>query len=162
MDSAKFESIYRSCAPQVHRRALQLLRDGDEALDVTQEVFERVLLGRHGDADPEGLVLWTYRVTTNLCLNRLRDRRRRAALLRTHSESVPVGRAETGQARVEAGRTLAVMAEGAPKRELEAFVYCHVDGMTQEEAAQVLGVTSRTVRNLLVRFARRAKAAGSR
>lgn len=156
MDERTLRDAYRAWSPVVYRRALQLLRDRDEAFDVTQDVFERLVQDRHRGAEGRALLLWMYRVTTNLCLNRLRDARRRAALLVTHSGSVPSGSPGMSPGRVDAARTVARVAEKAPERELLAAVYCHVDGMTQDEAAEVLGVTSRTIRNLLRRFERRA------
>lgn len=157
MDEETLKEAYRAWSPVVYRRALQLLRDEDEAFDVMQDVFERLVEGRHRDAEGRALLLWMYRVTTNLCLNRIRDTRRRAALLVTHSGSVPTGSTGLSAARVDAARTIARVAERAPERELRAAVYCYVDGMTQEEAADLLGVTSRTIRNLLRRFERRAE-----
>lgn len=157
MDEATLKEAYRAWAPVVYRRALQLLRDVDEALDVTQDVFERLVEGRQKDAEGRALLLWMYRVTTNLCLNRIRDTRRRAALLVTHAGAVPSGSPGMSAARVDAARTITRIAENAPERELRAAIYCHVDGMTQDEAAELLGVTSRTIRNLLRRFERRAE-----
>ena len=156
MDERRLTEIFRAYSPLVFRRALQILRDEDDAHGVTQDVFERVVEGRQGEVEGRALLLWAYRVTTNLCLNRLRDSRRRAALLQTHGADVPTGHPGHTAGRVEAARTIARLAEKAPTRELEAAVYCYLDGMTQEEAAQVLGVTSRTVRNLLRRFEGRA------
>jgi len=68
------EDLWNRYAPLVLRRCRQLLRDEDEALDVCQDVFVQ-LLRRRDDLDirfPSSLV---YRMATNLCLNRIRDRR---------------------------------------------------------------------------------------
>ncbi len=156
MDERSLRDTYREHSAAVYRRALQILRDDDEALDVLQDVFERVVAGRHGEMRGRPLLLWMYRVTTNLCLNRLRDQKRRGALLQLHAEAVPVGHAGASGARVEAAHVVALLAARAPEKEVLAAVYCHVDGATQDEAAELLGVTSRTVRNLLRRFEERA------
>ena len=156
MDEERLTEVFRAYSPLVYRRALQLLRSEDDAHGVTQDVFERVVEGRHGAVEGRALLLWAYRVTTNLSLNRLRDSRRRTALLQAHGADVPTGHPAHTAARVDAARTVARLARRAPERELGAVVCCYLDGMTQEEAAQVLGVTSRTVRNLLRRFERRA------
>jgi len=72
-------TLYERYGPMVLRRCRQILRDEDEALDVMQEVFVRLLERPAILADlyPSSFL---YRVATNLCLNRLRDKRRRAAL----------------------------------------------------------------------------------
>lgn len=157
MDERTLREVYREHSASVYRRALQLLRDEDEALDVVQDVFERIVSGRHGEMRGRPLLLWMYRVTTNLCLNRLRDRKRRGALLQLHAEAVPVGHPGPSAAHVEAARVVALLARKSPEREVRAAILCYVDGATQEEAAELLQVTSRTIRNLLRRFEKRAE-----
>src|SRR5512140_2099465 len=69
------EDLSRRYGPMVLRRCRQLLRDDDEALDACQDVFVRLLEHRGGlhDSYPSSLL---YRIATNVCLNRIRDRRR--------------------------------------------------------------------------------------
>ena len=70
------------------RRCRQLLRDEQEALDGCQDVFVRVIEHRrHLDARYPSSLL--YRIATNVCLNRIRDRRRAAA-----SSTITVGENE--------------------------------------------------------------------
>ena len=73
------KEIYDLYGAQVFRRARTLLRDPDRARDATQEVFLRAV------QDPGGVrahpLPWLFRVTKNLCLNNLRDSRRRIQLL---------------------------------------------------------------------------------
>ena len=78
-DEAEVEAIYRRYGPMVVRRCRRLLRDEDEALDVAQEVFVRVVKhrGRLDHRYPSSLL---FRIATNLSLNRLRDRRREPVL----------------------------------------------------------------------------------
>jgi len=60
----------------VLRRCRQLLRDEEEALDACQDVFVRIIEKRRRlRADYPSSLL--YRITTNVCLNRIRDRGRR-------------------------------------------------------------------------------------
>src|SRR5262245_28942323 len=60
----------------VMRRCRAILRDENEAQDATQDVFVALLRAeeRLQDEAPAALLL---RVATNVCLNRLRTRRRR-------------------------------------------------------------------------------------
>ena len=61
---------------QVFRRCMRILRSEADAEDVAHEVFVRALDGL--PAREEEAMAWLYRVGTNLCLNRLRDRGRRS------------------------------------------------------------------------------------
>ncbi len=68
------EDLWDRYGSLVLRRCRQLLRDEEEALDVCQDVFVQ-LLRRRDVLDirfPSSLI---YRIATNLCLNRIRDRR---------------------------------------------------------------------------------------
>ena len=77
------EALYLRHSRAVYRRARQLLGDAHAAEDVVQEVFVRVIRGGGGGVPAEpSATAWLYRVTTNLCLNRIRDRRRRNHLSR--------------------------------------------------------------------------------
>jgi RNA polymerase sigma-70 factor (ECF subfamily) len=60
----------------VLRRCRQLLRDEDEALDAAQDVFVR-LIERRQRLDARYPSSLLYRIATNVCLNRIRDRTRR-------------------------------------------------------------------------------------
>jgi RNA polymerase sigma-70 factor, ECF subfamily len=127
----------------VVRRCRQLLRDPDEAWDVAQEVFVRLLKGRerlHGQY-PGSLV---FRVATNLCLNRLRDRRRaprhagdellHAIATRTDLDA-PLVLDRIFRRHPESTRTMAVLH--------------HLDGMTLAEVARECGMSVSGVRKRL-------------
>ena len=63
-------------APRVFRLARRMLGDGTEAEDVTQEAMLRLWrLAPDWEAGRGAVATWLYRVTSNLCLDRLRRRR---------------------------------------------------------------------------------------
>jgi RNA polymerase sigma-70 factor (ECF subfamily) len=140
------EQLVHRFGPMVYRRARTILGDADEAKDVTQEVFITVL--RLESAIHEEASSWLYRVTTNACLNRLRANRRYAAMRERSSEQAPGESSQTMDAQSVVRRLLA---EGEPAC-TAAAVYVFVEGMSHEEAAEILGVSRRTVGNLLERF----------
>ncbi len=74
--------IRRYREPLFHHAAW-ILKDWEEAIDVTQEVFIKAM--REPRFFDEGFKMkaWLYRVTSNLCFNLVRDRRRRSAILET-------------------------------------------------------------------------------
>jgi RNA polymerase sigma-70 factor (ECF subfamily) len=143
--------IYRSYGAMVYRRCLRLLRDRQEAMDITQETFVKAISHQHELRPGRELLGWLYRVGTNLCLNRLRESkaRRTAPLPSTSSESPESNLV----ARVLASDLLAESDE-----QTQAIVlYVFIDGMTHDEAAQVAKVSPRTVRNKLARFLERGR-----
>lgn len=153
MRHSEIEEAFKRHGPQVLHRARSLLGDLDEAKDILQEVFISFAQLASFDDRRGSVSTWLYRVTTNRCLNRLRDaeRRRRLAALRARTmEAVVFGTDADSRILVRA------LLAGAEERAAEAAIYVHVDGMSHAEAAELLGVSRKTVGNLLERFSRYA------
>jgi RNA polymerase sigma-70 factor (ECF subfamily) len=122
------------------------------ARDATQEAFVRVLA--HGVSLPreEEALRYLYRVATNVCLNLLREQN-------VHTRAVPTlaartlhtGSAEAGLADRE---FVSAVLERCGEGGAQVAVMHYLDGMTQVEIAEVLGITRRTVFNRLHKLAR--------
>jgi RNA polymerase sigma-70 factor (ECF subfamily) len=134
-------ALYRRYGPALLRRCERILRDRDDAQDVVHNVFVDVLVkGRAG----VGLG-YLYRAATTRSLNVLRDRKRRDALLERHGLQLLVPRGERLEERViSMERVLALLGEldGVGG---ELFLYRYVDQMTQEEIAEVTGISRKTI-----------------
>jgi RNA polymerase sigma-70 factor, ECF subfamily len=152
VDERAVGEAFRCYAPAVYARCAQLLRDRDAARDVTQEAFVRCMRERATLRPGRELLAWLYRVATNLCLNQLRAGRVRALDPAPHGEP---SADPPGPNRQLVARALA----GLDERTQAVAIYVIVDGMTHAEAAEVAGVTDRTVRNCLARFRAHARAA---
>ncbi len=147
------QELYRCHAASVYARCRYLLRDETEAEDAMQEVFARALSNLQrfrGEASP---LTWLMRIATHHCLNRLRHQRTRRQA--THLQQAGAARVaregpELMEVRDRVHRHLA-------RFDLEtqrAVVHYHVDGMTLEEVATLLGRSVPTIRKRLARFAR--------
>ena len=85
--------IVRKYHTPLHLRATSILKDPQEAQDLLQEVFIRAMREPRLFLPEFELRAWLYRVTTNLCFNNVRDKRRRATLLSgLPEEALPQGR----------------------------------------------------------------------
>jgi RNA polymerase sigma-70 factor (ECF subfamily) len=141
------ETLYQKYGPMVVRRCRQLLQDEDQALDVSQDVFvhnqrER---GRLDLASPASLL---YRIATNLCLNRLRHRRRHP---QTSDEKILFGIAglDCTEERVAARSLLARLFDRHQESTRTIAVLHFLDGMTLEETAREVGMSVSGVRKRL-------------
>lgn len=151
-------SLFHAHAPAVFRRARRMLGNAADAEEATQEIFVRVLRSAEAFEHQAKLTTWLYQITTNYCLNVLRDRKRRAEL---YEEHVAPSEGLQGRAQPVAADDLALLRRllaTGDERQVQAAVYVYLDGMSHEEASVVLGVSKRTVGNLLERFSTWAKA----
>jgi len=137
------DALYQRYGPMVLRRCRRLLRDEDEALDVMQEVFVRVLRHRDSLSDryPSSLL---FRIATNLSLNRLRDRRRQPAL---PGDEVLHRIAVRGD--LDAPLRLERLLGRHPESTRTMAVLHYVDGMTLEQVARECRMSVSGVRKRL-------------
>ena len=147
-------ALFDRYAPMVYRRAKRILGNHEDAEEATNEVFIRALKSSENFEKRSSVSTWLYSITTNYCLNKLRDKKRRQALW----EENVAPRAETSRAANADKLTLVRrLIQDAEPQQAQAALHVHVDGMSHAEAAKVLGVSRRTVGNLLERFAQWAR-----
>jgi RNA polymerase sigma-70 factor (ECF subfamily) len=145
--NSKVHTLYHGYRGKVLKRARQLLWNEQAAEDATQEVFLRLLASdERALVHPEPLA-WLYRVTTNLCLNRLRDEKRRATIIARNPRT---DRQAENAAEVRA--VVVDILRRVPSDLQEIAIYYHADGMTCDEIASLIGVSRRTIGNRLVEF----------
>jgi RNA polymerase sigma factor (sigma-70 family) len=153
--AAPIPAVYRRLLAPIRAKSRRMLGDGQAAEDVAQEAFVRLLQSQHElgpDADERTLVAWVYRTTTRLSIDALRDRARTKPS--EDLDTLPCGVSPDGA--LDAKVAIRALSATTPPDELEAAVLCRVDGLSQPEAATVLGVSERTVRRLLERFDERS------
>jgi RNA polymerase sigma factor (sigma-70 family) len=135
------QALYRRYGPALLRRCERLLRDRDDAQDVVHNVFVDLLVKRKAGV---GLG-YLYRAATTRSLNVLRDRKRRHTLLERHGVALLVPRGERLEERLISMESLLVLIAGLDDVGAEIFVYRYVDQMTQEEVAEVTGISRKTI-----------------
>lgn len=149
VDSQRVAQLFSEHGPRVYRRALRLLGNPADAEEATQEIFIRVVRGAEGFQNRSQLTTWLYQITTNYCLNLIRDSRRRQELSEEHLAPADD---DVQAARSDDLAAVRALLSAADQQQAQAVVYVFLDGMSHEEAAELLGVSKRTVGNLLERF----------
>ena len=149
-DEGAIAELYQRYAPAVYARCLRYLGSPAAARDAVQETFVRVLVrGEPLDSGREPLS-YLHRVSTNICLNILRDRKVRA---RAGSVLAQRATASCGDEEGHADRQFAsALLERCSERDSAIAVMHYIDRMSHSEIAEILGITRRTVFNRLRRL----------
>ncbi len=153
---AEVARLYRDHAARVHRWVARFGAMHDAEV-VVHEVFLKVVEQIDQFRAESSATTWLYRMTTNHCLNRLRNRDRRAHLWQRHADAlwtthVTDASQETVEFLRQFWRTL-------DDDLVEVGVYYFIDGMTHAEIARVVGCSERTIGNRLERLRKAAHAA---
>ncbi len=127
---------------------------------MVQEVFLQLLENPDRFEGRSKVSTWLYAIATNLCLNRLRDRAARGAQWRAevarHLEQ-PEGAPEPGQRLAARQIVDLLMAEVDPVT-AQIAVYHFVDGLSQGEIADLVGLSRITINKRLGAIRREALA----
>lgn len=140
--------------PRVLAYAARLLSDRAEAEDVAQEVMLRLWKvatdWRSGEAQ---VATWVYRVTTNLCTDRLRSRTRRRALPLDNAPDVADAAPAAPAHLMETDRMTALQdaLNLLPDRQRQAVVLRHIEGLTNPQIAEVMDIGVEAVESLTAR-----------
>ena len=99
-----------------------------------------------------GITTWLYQITTHYCLNLIRDRGRRRQLL--EQNVIPEVQAGAEERRTPTSDLVLLqqLLAAADEQQAQAAVYVFLDGLSHEEAAELMAVSKRTVGNLIERF----------
>jgi len=135
------QTAYRAYGPALVRKAERVLRNREDAVDVVHALFVDLIPRWNPDVD----LPYLYRAVTNRCLNLVRDRGTRARLLeREHGAAAPVGRVRLDD-QVVGLALIAQLAERLDAAHMEVLVARFVDDMTQDEIAEHLRISRKTV-----------------
>jgi RNA polymerase sigma-70 factor (ECF subfamily) len=156
-------ALTRRVTPRVLAYAARLLSgDRAEAEDVAQEAMLRLWrIAPEWRAGEARVSTWVYRVVTNLCTDRLRSGSRRA---RPMGDDLPDAADEAPGAETrmldDARLTALNAALGQlPDRQREAVVLRHIEGLSNPEIAEILGIGVEAVESLTARGKRALSAA---
>ena len=137
--------------PRVFAQANRMLGDAAEAEDVSQEAMMRLWRiapdWRHGEAK---LTTWLYRVTANLCTDRLRKRTSLGLDDIDEPQDDTPGVDDIMQARARHD-ALQDGLNQLPSRQRQAVVLRHIEGLSNPEIAEIMDVGPRAVESLTAR-----------
>ena len=162
-----FDALYRGHVSDVRRFLVRLTQDPALAEELTQEAFARAYEASasfRGDAPAR---IWLLRIARNTCLDYLRSpraRHARAESLDDHPDVIAFSTAEppaTTELTVQRSEMTACVQEfilGLPETLRSALILHDVEGFTNAQVAQVLGVSLEAAKARLHRARERLRA----
>ncbi|MBZ5639951.1 MAG: RNA polymerase sigma factor [Acidobacteriia bacterium] len=160
MTDEGFERAVREHRNRVHSHAVWLLRDGEEARDVSQEALVR--LWRHRSDVPDAAARsWLLRTTHRLCLDRHRRTAARPEVAEDDSQEAqradPAPDPERAAASSRLGGVLAGALERLAPRDRAIVLLREVEDLPYDEIAEALGIPLGTVKAALHRARERLR-----
>ena len=142
----------------VHAYVFRMTSNRADAEDIAQETFLRVWhRARTFRPGRVRFTTWLYRIAHNLCVDEFRKRR---ATVDTELEAMPDDAPGADDLSIAEERRKAVHTGVAalPERQRSALVLCQIQGRSNREAAQILGVSVDALESLIARARRTLRA----
>lgn len=154
----ELRDLYDRYAPVLFHRCNGILRDREAAHDAVHETFARVIRNADTFRAQASPLTWMYRISTNYCLNQVRDRGARQSKLHVHRDEIGgSGITEVdGADRRDIERLLGLL-DGADEETRLCVIHTYYDDCTREEVAELVGLSVPTVRKRINTFLDRAR-----
>jgi len=137
---------------RLYHHAFYIVKDRQEAYDAVQEVFIKAMRQKGFFGPDFRIKAWLFRVTSNLCYNIYRDRKRRGGILETlprplSTKPEQAEKVHEGQMRDEMLNAM----DGLTRNHREILLLRYYDDLSYAEIADVLSVKLGTVMSRLSR-----------
>ena len=143
IDRAEAERLVDTYSDLILRLSYTYLKSTEDAKDICQTVFLRLLEKPRGFESPEHERAWIIRAAVNLCKDQLKSHWRRTTVDLEAARAVPAPEAEEGS-------LLAAVNLLPPKYRTVIYLY-YYEGYSANEIAQLLGEKPATVATKLSR-----------
>jgi len=136
--------------PRLRRYAMALTRDRDRADDLVQDCLERAIRKRHLWRRYGSIQNWLYRVLYNVFLNQLAQRNKHCRHIPIDEMGAELSEPARQEQQVACGDIAAAM-QALPADQRAAIALTAIEGMSYDQAAEVLGIPIGTLRSRLFR-----------
>ena len=157
-----FENIFKEHHQKVYQIAISMLKNAEDAEDITQEVFINIYHAIDQFKEDALISTWIYRITVNKCLDHIKSKKRKKRLAFITSLFDP----STGKqihdaphlqhpgAILEQKEAQEILMEALAQlklRQQTAFVLSQIEKMSQKEIAAIMDISEKAVESLIQR-----------
>ncbi len=138
------EDLHQKYSGVIFYKCKNFLTDGEEAKDAVQETFLSAYKALDRFDKKHTYLAWLYQIATNVCLKILRKRKRgKKAINLTRNAELSFSPQEEGK--IMAREIIETVVNELDEREQVIFVSYFIDGLSQGQIAENLGISRRTV-----------------
>lgn len=147
-DRAAFDELVRLCQRRAMLVALRILSDKNEAAEAVQDGFLKAFLNIKKLKDPAKFELWLLKIITNTAVSRLRKLKRRPKQLPLTDcpEDTDARSASENNSPEELKDVIRMAMTKLPKKQAKAIALFGLDGLSQKQVAQIMGISEPAVR----------------
>ena len=151
-DSKSFQILAKRYMNLLYSVAFRMFPQRADAEDIVQEALLRLWSKAHLWRAGTGASVstWLYRLTYNLCVDQKRRGKFQTAPL-DKNEADSGGLADDKLQDRQTGAIVNEALQRLPERQRAALVLCHYQGLSNAEAADVMGTSVKAIEGLLVR-----------
>lgn len=160
-DQEAFEQLVRDNEKRIYNLALRMTGSPEDALDLSQEAFFNAWKGLSSFKGDSSFSTWLYRLTSNVCLDFLRSRKRRQEAVGVpfsldDPDAAPPPaddgvRPDLRLERAERERALRRAMDALAPHHRQVLALRELSGLSYQELSQVLELDMGTVKSRLTR-----------
>lgn len=163
-DYHAFEDLVNRYESKVYRLAIRMLRNPQDAEDALQETFLQVYRGLNSFEGRSAFSTWLFRLATNVCLMKIRHRETEPSKLLPWEDYLPrheegehpqivnwTDRPEEVLLSKESREKMLEALEKLPPEYRAVFILRDMEGFSNSEAGEALGITVAAVKSRLHR-----------
>lgn len=148
-----FKELYHKYVQNLYAFTLRTARVPALAEDIVHDVFVKLWENRHQIDPDQSFQAYLFTIARNHLLNFIKRKAHEKEIIdRMTRDTVPAQNNSTHEQVLynESNRLFREAVEQLPVRRKEVFQLCHLKGLTYDETAEQLGITSSTVNTQMV------------
>lgn len=150
-DTSAFETLVRRYQQPVYRISLRVLANPHDAADAAQEAFITAWRRLHEIRSEQAFAAWLYRITLTTALSTARNRRAHTPLDEALSTADPADTPDQHVLAADLKDALKCALARLPAQQRACWILRELEGMSYQEAADILGISPTAVRGRLHR-----------
>ncbi len=142
-----FEHLVKRIGPRLYRFCLFLTGNPEQARDLSQEAYVRLLENMNSLHEPKYFLTWLFKTTKNVFLNHIRSPKNRP-----HRDWKSVSSRLFSKTQDESSFAVLEVLSTLTSEDRLLFLMAHLEGCSYEEISESLGISLSLVRGRLYRI----------